>query len=215
MNLLCGWSRSTQKKQENQFFRGTPDEIVARIDKDIGTISKKLNNYHRSTGADSSLLNKMHALLKADHQNRLARLKTKHEHDPDCRANKQEMVELKKTIVDELCSLWDLVESGKMKRTLEVAYSQKPVGATSASDSGDDTDDAPDCLLDPILFNILQDPVVSPSGITYEKAPLLNYIQRHGHHDPITRDVLHPNELYPNLAIRDATIEYLQAKSII
>lgn len=215
MNFLCGWARSTQQKQENQFFRGTPDEVLVRIDKDIQAISKKLNNYHRSTGADSSLLNKMHVLLKADQRARLARLKTEHLSDPDSRAYKQELVELKKTIVDELCSLWDLVHSGKMKRSLEVAFSHKPVGATSASDSSDDTDDAPDCLLDPILFNILQDPVVSPSGITYEKAPLLNYIQRHGHHDPITRDMLHPNELYPNLAIRDAAIEYLQAKSII
>lgn len=67
----------------------------------------------------------------------------------------------------------------------------------------------PDHLLDPISFELFNDPVITPSGITYEKSHILDHLDRKGHVDPLSRTPLNPNSLYPNLAIKDSTLEYI------
>ena len=41
----------------------------------------------------------------------------------------------------------------------------------------DDDEEAPEYLLDPISFELFTDPVITPSGITYEKSHLLDHLK--------------------------------------
>ncbi|KAL1565748.1 RING-type E3 ubiquitin transferase [Salvia divinorum] len=75
----------------------------------------------------------------------------------------------------------------------------------------DDTPtEVPDYLCCKITLDILRDPVITPSGVTYERAVILDHLQTVGKFDPITRKSLHPSQLVPNLAIKEAVRAYLE-----
>ncbi|XP_061970103.1 E3 ubiquitin-protein ligase CHIP [Populus nigra] len=74
----------------------------------------------------------------------------------------------------------------------------------------DDTpSEVPDFLCCKITLDILRDPVITPSGVSYERAVLLDHLEKVGNFDPITREPLEPSQLVPNLAIREAVHAYL------
>lgn len=69
--------------------------------------------------------------------------------------------------------------------------------------------EVPDHLCCRITLDIFHDPVITPSGHTYERAVILDHLQKVGEFDPITREPLDPSQLVSNLAIREAVHEYL------
>lgn len=71
--------------------------------------------------------------------------------------------------------------------------------------------EAPDVLLDPISFNLFSDPVITPSGITYERGQLMQHLKRKGKFDPLTRDPLLESQLYPNLIAKDSVQSYIKS----
>ncbi|KAJ4748666.1 U-box domain-containing protein 1 [Rhynchospora pubera] len=70
--------------------------------------------------------------------------------------------------------------------------------------------DVPDYLCCKITFDIFTDPVLTPSGITYERSALLEHLRTVGDFDPITRKPLKESQLIPNLAIKGAVQAYLK-----
>lgn len=70
--------------------------------------------------------------------------------------------------------------------------------------------EVPDYLCCKITLDILRDPVVTPSGVTYERAVILEHLQKVGRFDPVTREPLHPSQLVPNLAIKEAVQAFLE-----
>eukprot|EP01025_Chloroclados_australasicus_P054058 TRINITY_DN6404_c0_g1_i2.p1 TRINITY_DN6404_c0_g1~~TRINITY_DN6404_c0_g1_i2.p1 ORF type:complete len:292 (-),score=62.84 TRINITY_DN6404_c0_g1_i2:407-1282(-) len=65
-----------------------------------------------------------------------------------------------------------------------------------------------------LTMEVFRDPVISPSGLSYEKSALLEHLNKVGKFDPITRDPMPPNEgggynLTPNYGLRAATQQYL------
>lgn len=68
----------------------------------------------------------------------------------------------------------------------------------------------PDYLTCKITMEILKDPVITPSGITYEKSAVLEHLQKVGKFDPVTRQVLTADQLIPNFAIKEAANAYLK-----
>ncbi|KAG0504046.1 hypothetical protein HPP92_004118 [Vanilla planifolia] len=75
----------------------------------------------------------------------------------------------------------------------------------------DDTPtEVPDYLCCKITLDIFRDPVITPSGITYERSVLLDHLQKVGKFDPITREPLSKLQLIPNLAIKEAVRSYLK-----
>ncbi|CAN6809688.1 unnamed protein product [Brassica oleracea] len=70
--------------------------------------------------------------------------------------------------------------------------------------------EVPDYLCCNITLEIFRDPVISPSGVTYERAAILEHINKVGKFDPITREKLDPSKLVPNLAIKEAVASYLE-----
>ncbi|KRH07389.1 hypothetical protein GLYMA_16G085300v4 [Glycine max] len=69
--------------------------------------------------------------------------------------------------------------------------------------------EVPDYLCCRITLDIFHDPVITPSGLTYERAVILEHLQKVGKFDPITREPLDPSQLVPNLAIKEAVEAFL------
>ncbi|KAL8452665.1 hypothetical protein Emed_001229 [Eimeria media] len=67
----------------------------------------------------------------------------------------------------------------------------------------------PDFLNCRISMGLMDEPVVTPSGITYEKKLLLEHINRNGPTDPLTREPCDRKHLVPNYAIKEATSWFL------
>ncbi|XP_072950858.1 E3 ubiquitin-protein ligase CHIP-like [Typha angustifolia] len=70
--------------------------------------------------------------------------------------------------------------------------------------------DVPDYLCCKITLDIFRDPVITPSGVTYERAVLLQHLHKVGKFDPLTREPLEEHHLVPNLAIKGAVHTYLK-----
>lgn len=70
--------------------------------------------------------------------------------------------------------------------------------------------EVPDYLCCKITLDIFRDPVIAPSGFTYERAVLLDHLHKVGNFDPITREPLYSPQLIPNLAIKEAVQAYLE-----
>ncbi|KAF8412044.1 hypothetical protein HHK36_004604 [Tetracentron sinense] len=69
--------------------------------------------------------------------------------------------------------------------------------------------EVPDYLCCKITLDIFRDPVIIPSGVTYERAVILDHLQKVGKFDPITREPLDEHQLVPNLAIKEAVGAFL------
>ncbi|XP_027114080.1 E3 ubiquitin-protein ligase CHIP-like isoform X2 [Coffea arabica] len=69
--------------------------------------------------------------------------------------------------------------------------------------------EVPDYLCCKITLDIFRDPVIAPSGFTYERAVILNHLEKVGKFDPITREPLFKSQLVPNLAIKEAVGAFL------
>lgn len=67
----------------------------------------------------------------------------------------------------------------------------------------------PDYLIDSITFEVMHDPVVTPSGASYERVSLLKHLRATGV-DPLTREPLSEKQLYPNVALKNASSEFLE-----
>ena len=69
--------------------------------------------------------------------------------------------------------------------------------------------DVPDYLCGKISFEILKDPVITPSGITYDRKDIEEHLQRVGHFDPVTRTKLTQDQLIPNYAMKEVVDSFL------
>ncbi|KAF2284564.1 hypothetical protein GH714_027099 [Hevea brasiliensis] len=67
----------------------------------------------------------------------------------------------------------------------------------------------PDYLCCKITLDIFRDPVITPSGVSYERAFILDHLKKVGKFDPITREPLDPSQLIPNFAMKEAVQAYL------
>lgn len=69
--------------------------------------------------------------------------------------------------------------------------------------------DVPDFLCGKISFEILTDPVITPSGITYERKDIEEHLQRVGHFDPVTRVKLTQDQLIPNFSMKEVVDSFI------
>nr|CAG4641076.1 EOG090X0AJZ [Eulimnadia texana] len=69
--------------------------------------------------------------------------------------------------------------------------------------------DVPDFLCGKISFEIMKDPVITPSGITYDRKDIEEHLQRVGHFDPVTRVKLTKDQLIPNFSMKEVIDAFL------
>ncbi|GIL65313.1 hypothetical protein Vafri_19119 [Volvox africanus] len=70
--------------------------------------------------------------------------------------------------------------------------------------------EAPSQFTCPLTMEIFRDPVVVPSGRSYERSALLEHLKKVGRFDPITRQHLSEEQLVPNVSLRAAIELYLE-----
>jgi len=69
--------------------------------------------------------------------------------------------------------------------------------------------DIPDYLCGKISFEILKDPVITPSGITYDRKDIVEHLERVGHFDPVTRTKLTQDQLVANYAMKEVVDDFV------
>ena len=79
------------------------------------------------------------------------------------------------------------------------AHSFKPISPSSI----------PDFIMCKISMEIMVDPVVTPSGITYDRHGLYRHMERVGWFDPFTRTSIKPADIIPNLALKEFIDQFL------
>ncbi|CAI5715694.1 unnamed protein product [Peronospora farinosa] len=68
----------------------------------------------------------------------------------------------------------------------------------------------PEYFICPISMEIMQDPVTTPNGVSYERRCLETHLQRNGEIDPLTRKQLTVDMLRPNKSLCAAIEDYLK-----
>ena len=69
--------------------------------------------------------------------------------------------------------------------------------------------EVPDYLCGKISFELLKEPVITPSGITYDRKDIEEHLHRVGHFDPVTRTKLTSDQLISNYAMKEVVDAYL------
>lgn len=62
----------------------------------------------------------------------------------------------------------------------------------------------------PLTMEVFRDPVMTPSGLSYERSALVEHLKKVGTFDPITREAMTASQAIPNVALRNATLQYLE-----
>ncbi|KAL0024280.1 hypothetical protein WJX79_002681 [Trebouxia sp. C0005] len=62
----------------------------------------------------------------------------------------------------------------------------------------------------PLTMEVFRDPVMTPSGLSYERSALVEHLKKVGAFDPITREAMTASQVIPNVALRNATLQYLE-----
>lgn len=71
-------------------------------------------------------------------------------------------------------------------------------------------EDIPEQFIDSISFELMKDPVITPSGITFERETIVEHLRKVGHFDPVTRQVLSEDQLISNFALKEVLDHYLE-----
>ena len=66
----------------------------------------------------------------------------------------------------------------------------------------------PSDLKCPLTGNLFEDPVIAPSGQTYERAAILEHLRKSGGKDPTTRQPLLVEQLTPNRVMKALMEQY-------
>ncbi|KAL1488900.1 hypothetical protein ABEB36_014689 [Hypothenemus hampei] len=127
----------------------------------------------------------LHKLIKEDKERQINDLRLDEIDDRNRKERIMEIEEKCDAYLSELNSLFQKVDDRRRKR------------------------EVPDYLCGKISFEILQDPVITPSGITYDKKDLEEHLQRVGHFDPVTRVKLTTDQLIPNFAMKEVVDSFL------
>ena len=69
----------------------------------------------------------------------------------------------------------------------------------------------PEYIQCPITFDVMTDPVVLQSGISYEQATILEHLTKNGASDPVTRAKIDPQRVQRNGVLRSYIVNFTQA----
>merc|ERR1712142_240104 len=127
----------------------------------------------------------LNRLILEDKDRRLNKLREENENYDEISSDIAKVEEYSDKSVAELNSLFAKVDDRRQKR------------------------DVPDYLCGKISFEILKDPVITPSGITYDRKDIVEHLQRVGHFDPVTRTKLTQDQLIPNYAMKEVVDNFL------
>ena len=93
-------------------------------------------------------------------------------------------------------------------------YLNKKYTKASSNTTDDDYDEemikGKESFICPIYQTLMEDPVITPYGTTYERAAILSWLKKHNN-DPLTKKKLTKEMLIPNYALRSAIQEFKES----
>lgn len=105
------------------------------------------------------------------------------------------------------------VEAMEEKQDIRTEFEQKRDDLRTAFALSDPENleirEVPDYLIDGITFEVMNDPVVTKNGRSYERATIIEHLKRSAT-DPLTREPLTIKELRPNIALKEACTEFME-----
>lgn len=185
---------------------GSPSMISEYIYNDIQLVKQDIKSLNERTKIFqySPLYYKIYKFIEANQLKELNNLKSKYEYKFTTDYFRS-LVNLYKKFVEELDNYLKIMENNYHNGIVESHVQTK-----SQQHNRGVYGEAPDDLLDPLSLEIFNDPVIAPSGITYEKAIIIDHLLKNGQFDPLTRQELHPNQLYPNLAVKNSAQKFIE-----
>ena len=127
----------------------------------------------------------LNRLILEDKDRRISKLREENENYDEISSDIANVEEDSDRSVAELNSLFGKVDDRRQKR------------------------DVPDYLCGKISFEILKDPVITPSGITYDRKDIVEHLERVGHFDPVTRTKLTQDMLVANYAMKEVVDDFV------
>ena len=76
--------------------------------------------------------------------------------------------------------------------------------------SGESKRDVPEAFLCGISYCLMTDPVITPSGHSYDRASITRHLKEGGPFNPMTRAPLSAAQLVPNIALREAIEQFIE-----
>ncbi|KAJ3306800.1 STIP1 y and U box-containing protein 1 [Kappamyces sp. JEL0829] len=76
-------------------------------------------------------------------------------------------------------------------------------------DQADRRYEVPDQFVGKIDFEIMTDPVITPSGVTFDRKEIKEHFEKIGYFDPFTREPLAWSQIIPNLALKETIEQFL------
>lgn len=70
--------------------------------------------------------------------------------------------------------------------------------------------EVPDAFVGKINFELMTDPIITPSGITFDRMEITEHLNKIGKFDPFTRQPLDFEQLIPNLALKETIDQFLE-----
>ncbi|XP_026468926.1 E3 ubiquitin-protein ligase CHIP-like [Ctenocephalides felis] len=129
----------------------------------------------------------LNRLIKEDMENKIQQLKSENRNNEEYISQMSSEIQQNcENYARELNNLFEKVDDRRRKR------------------------EVPDYLCGKISFEILNEPVITPSGITYERKDIEEHLQRVGHFDPVTRVKLTQDQLIPNFTMKEVVDSFLQ-----
>ena len=75
------------------------------------------------------------------------------------------------------------------------------------------SDEIPQSFLCPLTLELMNEPVIDREGNTYEKAAIMDWLQKGNTTSPLTRSALKADDLTPNRSIKEAITEFKMHKA--
>lgn len=116
--------------------------------------------------------------------------------------------ELKSFLIDKINTLYESGDIDKSEKDLRISQTE-----TLFNDALQSTQDktVPDYLCCKISMCLMDEPVITPSGMTYDKMFLTEHVKYNGPYDPVSRQTFTMKDVIPNYAIKEATEQFLKA----
>ncbi|KAF6259432.1 hypothetical protein COO60DRAFT_1513300 [Scenedesmus sp. NREL 46B-D3] len=73
----------------------------------------------------------------------------------------------------------------------------------------DSRTEVPAAFTCPLTMEVFREPVITPSGCSFERSALLEHLSKVGKFDPISRQPMDESDIIPNIGLRNATQQYL------
>lgn len=193
-------------------IQDTPEKISKYVYDDIQLLKQEIKSYNEITNVFANrFYYKIYKLIETNQTRELTTIKQSCNYQFDYHYYKK-VVAFYKNSLQEYQDFLHLIQYNFNNGLLTTSSSISLERRLSNIDPSKVDESVPEDLIDPLSLELFTDPVISPSGITYEKSLILDHFFKNGQYDPLTKEPLSASQLYPNLAIKNSINRFLSLK---